>query len=254
MTDINTSIQKNFGNVAENYRHSVVHLSGNDLLRMISLVQAQHDGQLLDVGCGAGHVAVNLAPHFRSVIAYDLTPLMLEQVQKLAQERGVTNLMTQQGNAEQLPYDDHTFDIVTARYNAHHWQHPVRALREILRVLKPNGKFLLSDIVASEDALEDTFLQTIEYLRDDSHVRDHRISEWRNMLEGVGFATSVDMEWLLPLEFESWVQRMATPPAKVAMLKTMLHEANSNLQEAFHIQDNGNFSILGALFVATKPL
>ena len=94
-----------------------------------------HPGHLLDVGTGAGHTAFAFAPHIAEVEALDLTQEMLDQVERGAQERGLTNIHCQLGDAEALPYPDDTFDFVTSRLCAHHFQNAPAFVREVARVL-----------------------------------------------------------------------------------------------------------------------
>jgi len=248
MQDVKASVQQQFGNVAANYATSVVHASGEDLNRMVQVANLLGTEKVLDAGCGAGHTALAFGPHVAQVVAYDLTASMLEQVEQLAIKRGVTNLTTRQGDVEVLPFDDASFDLVVSRYSAHHWPHPARALAEFKRVLKPNGQFILSDIVAAEDPTLDTFLQTIELLRDPSHVRDHSVSQWSAMLRDAGFSSEVEFTWQLPLDFDAWVKRMATPAPYVAILKSLFDGAPSEVREAMDVQSNYRFQIPGALF------
>ncbi|MBA3874465.1 MAG: class I SAM-dependent methyltransferase [Anaerolineae bacterium] len=248
MQDVKASVQQQFGNVAVNYATSTVHASGEDLNRMVQIADLTDAEQVLDAGCGAGHTALAFAPHVAHVVAYDLTASMLEQVERLAAERHIINLSTRQGDVEVLPFANSSFDVVVSRYSAHHWPHPAHALAEFKRVLKPNGQFILSDIVAAEDPTLDTFLQTVELLRDPSHVRDHSISQWTAMLHDAGFTSEVPFTWQLPLDFDSWVTRMATPPANVAILKTLFDGAPSEVHNAMDVQPNYRFQIPGALF------
>ncbi len=248
MQDVKASVQHQFGNVAANYATSAVHASGEDMNRMVQLAELSGMERVLDAGCGAGHTALAFAPYVAEVVAYDLTLSMLEQVEKLSAERQISNLTTQHGDVEKLPFADDTFDRVVSRYSAHHWPHTTVALAEFRRVLKPGGQFILSDIVASEDPTLDTFLQTIELLRDPSHVRDHSISQWGMMLRDMGFATEVLFTWDLPLDFDSWVTRMATPDANVLMIKTLFDGAPTEVRDAMDVQTNYRFQIPGALF------
>jgi ubiquinone/menaquinone biosynthesis C-methylase UbiE len=252
MADIKQSVQNQFGKVAENYRLSTVHAGGEDLQRIVQLVVQNPAQRALDAGCGAGHTAAAIAPHADAVVAFDLTPTMLEQVEALAVERGLTNLTTQEGDVENLPFEDASFDLVTSRYSAHHWPHPQTALHEIARVLQPGGRFILSDIVAHEDPAQDTFLQAIELLRDPSHVRDHSIRQWQAIFAEAGFESEVVFTWLLPLNFDSWVARIATPPLNVEMLKTLFDGASSEVRAAMQLQPDYTFSIPGALFVGRR--
>ncbi len=248
MQDVKAAVQQQFGNVAANYATSIVHASGEDLNRMVQVTELLGTERVLDAGCGAGHTALAFAPYVAQVVAYDLTPSMLEQVEQLAAHRSIANLATYQGDVETLPFDAASFDLVVSRYSAHHWPHPARALAEFRRVLKPNGQFILSDIVAAEDPTLDTFLQTVELLRDPSHVRDHSISQWNMMLRDTGFTSEVLFTWQLPLDFDSWVTRMATPVASVAMIKTLFDGAPSEVCDAMDVHPNYRFQIPGALF------
>jgi SAM-dependent methyltransferase len=254
MMDVKTSVQRQFSDVAANYRTSAVHAAGEDLTRMVQAARLNGTERVLDAGCGAGHTALAFAPGAAEVVAYDLTPTMLEQVENLAAERGVHNVTTRLGDVENLPFEDASFDLVVSRYSAHHWPHPVIALQEFQRVLKPGGQFILSDIVASDAPALDTFLQTIELLRDPSHVRDHRIGEWLGMMDEAGFEGEVIFTWELPLNFDSWVARMATPALNIQMLKTLFDGAPHEVREAMDIQPDYTFTIPGALFLARKTI
>ncbi len=252
MLDVKASVQNQFGNVADNYRTSAVHARGEDLTRMVDVAGLVGAEQILDAGCGAGHTALAFAPFVAHVVAFDLTSAMLEQVERLSRERGINNVITRQGDVEQLPFDDGSFDCVVSRYSAHHWPHPANALSEFKRVLKPGGLFILSDIVAPDDPTQDTFLQTIELLRDPSHVRDHSIPQWTAMLDATGFEAEVIFEWFLPLNFTDWIKRMATPAINESMIKSLFEGAPREVRSAMQVLSDYSFSIPGALFRARK--
>ncbi len=250
--DIKEKVQTRFGDVAANYRTSQVHAAGPDLDLLVAAAPLTADATVLDAGCGAGHAALALAPRAHSVVALDFTPAMLAQVEALAGERGISNVVAQLGDVERLPFPAARFDIVVSRYSAHHWLRPARALAEFRRVLKPAGVFLLSDIMAREDYAQDTFLQAIELLRDPSHVRDYRISEWRALLEGAGFSAEVLQRFELPLHFATWTRRMNTPRQNAAMIKSLFSGASADLRRGFGLPaqisgDDFTFIIPGAV-------
>ncbi len=252
--EIKKSVERQFSQTAANYRRSRVHAAGEDLARMVAEARLSGGEWMLDAGCGAGHTALAFAPHVAEVTAFDLSAEMLAQVEALAQERGLANVRTRRGDVEALPFADGEFDRVVSRYSAHHWPHPEGALTEIRRVLKAGGRFLLSDIVSFDSYICDTYLQTIELLRDPSHVRDHTVAQWVAMFEAAGFAAEVIFEWRVPLDFDDWVARMLTPADNVAMLRKFLTEAPIEVQDALAIQADHDFSLRGALISGRKLL
>lgn len=251
---LKSSVQNQFNQAAANYSTSPIHASGPDLAVMLKAAQLTGQEQLLDAGSGTGHTALTFAPHVRQVVAIDLSEKMLGQGRKLAVERNLGNIDFRQGDVEQLPFDAATFDVITTRYSAHHWPNPLGALAEFRRVLRPNGRLLLGDIVSPEEYLIDTHFQTIELLRDPSHVRDHTLTQWREMLDKAGFHTEVAHTWEVEIDFTSWIQRINTPPQHAAMIRTILAEAPEEVKRALKVQPDTSFTMQAALLRAVPHL
>jgi SAM-dependent methyltransferase len=253
MSDIRDAAQQQFGANAGAYRVSPVHAQGVDLVKLGELARQQRPRRVLDLGCGAGHASVAVAPHAGEVIAFDLTPAMLRQVEILARDRGLTNVATRQGDVQHLPFGDAEFDMLVTRYSAHHWHDPAAAVTAGFRVLVPGGILLLSDIMAPADPLLDTHLQTVELLRDRSHVRDWRVSEWEAMLARAGFESELLLRWDVHLEFTSWITRLATPAKRVDAIRATLDEAPDEVKRFFRVERDHSFNIPGVLLRAIKP-
>ncbi len=232
-----------FGSQAGAYLASPVHARGEDLDRLARLVGTRPAARALDLGCGGGHVAFRLAPAVGQVVACDLSPDMLAAVAAEAVRRGLGNVATEQGLAERLPFADARFDVVASRHSAHHWHDLEAGLREARRVLRPDGLAVFMDVVAPESVLGDTFFQTIEMLRDPSHVRDYSVREWRRAVESAGFAVRSVACHRVWLDFASWTARMRTPEDHVRAIRSLQGRAAAEIAEYFAIEADGSFTI-----------
>ncbi len=232
-----------FGSTAAAYLTSQVHATGADLQTLASAVAATPGAAVLDMGCGAGHASFAVAQHAASVVAYDIAPPMLATVEAAARERGFSNIRTQQGAAEKLPFGDASFDWVVSRMSAHHWHDVPLALAEVRRVLKPGGRVLFIDIAGGEHPLLDTHLQAVEVLRDGSHIRDYRADEWLSFFAAAGFEAVVRERWRLDIEFASWVARMKTPQPRVEAIRSVWASAPDEVREYFDVKEDGSFKL-----------
>jgi len=230
------SPQEQFGPVAAEYAAFSYHAAGPDLQPMLQAAEMAGHERVLDIGCGPGHTALLFATRAKEVVALDPTPAMLDQARALARERGLDNLSFECASAEAIPFPDHSFDRVTSRQSAHHYPDLRAALREVARVLRPEGRFVLIDSVAPEEPEVDDFLNCIELLRDPTHVRDYRVSEWREMFAEVGLTLRDLQHWDIPLDFDDWVRRSRTPEPKVAELRRCLGAASREVKSGLHLK------------------
>ena len=239
--DVKRSVEKQFAAVAANYASHPVMSTGPELGRMVELGVRSGTERVLDLGCGAGHTALAFAPRVAEVVAVDLAEAMLAEGRRLASERGIPNVDFRLGDVEQLALPDSSFEVVTSRFSAHHYPAPTRALAEVVRVLRPGGTFLLVDSVAPEAPGCDSFLNTMEVLRDPSHVRDHRVSEWEAMFAAAGLTPLVHERWGLELDFDSWVERIGTPVPEIEMLRRLMDRSPAEAREALAIGRPGPY-------------
>lgn len=243
-------VEKQFGDRADAYLQSRVHAQGADLVRLSEWLQGGKDAAVLDIGCGAGHASFTVAEQVAEVTAYDLSDKMLKVVGEAAQARGLNNVMTRQGPAESLPFEAGHFDVVISRYSAHHWHDVGLALREIKRVLKPGGKFILMDIASPGHPVLDIWLQTAEMLRDPSHVQNYSQGEWLSMVNASGMIVKTLVADRLDLDFTAWVERMRTPDAMVKAIRLLQQQVSDRVRTHFAMQDDGSFSTDTIMFVA----
>ncbi len=240
-----------FGSNAQAYFDSADHAAGGDLLAIARLVAGRPDCCVLDLGCGGGHVTYAAAPYAGDVVACDLSIEMLAVVADEAARRGFGNVATRQGSAENLPFSDAAFDMVLSRFSAHHWGDLGQALREMRRVVKPDGLAVVVDVVSpGRTALHDTFLQAVELLRDPSHVRDYSPTEWSDALRAAGFEPAEPVAARLRLAFAPWIARIGTPPSLVAAIRELQARMPPAVAEHFAIEADGSWTLDTALFEA----
>jgi ubiquinone/menaquinone biosynthesis C-methylase UbiE len=244
---------KQFGARAASYLNSAVHAKGADLDRLTDFVRKSKPACVLDLGCGAGHASFAAAAgEAGRVIAYDPSEDMLAVVAAEGARRGFTNLETRAGAAEVLPFESGTFDLIVTRYSAHHWASVPKALAECARIASPGARLIVIDLIAPETPLFDTSLQVVEFLRDASHVRDYRASEWRAMQEAAGFRSPTVTSWKLTMDFNSWIERIGTPPERVAALRAVFAALPSEVKQYFQVAPDLSFVTDSAWFETTR--
>lgn len=259
-------VRQQFGAHAQEYATSRVHAKGASLARLVELLDPQSTWTVLDVATAAGHTAFALAPHVASVTATDITPEMIPVAQNVAAEKGITNVSYRTADAEALPFDDASFDLVTCRIAPHHFPNVDAFVRESYRVLKPGGLLAVVDNVVpgGDDATPDgqaqraagVYVNAFELRRDPSHVRCLSQEEWRAELAAAGFAHLHDETAPKRMEFAPWVKRMGADDAAQAEIRRMLLDAPPAAATFFAVEGEGEelaFHLIEAIFVARKP-
>ena len=111
-----------------------------------------------------------------------------------------------QGRAEQLPFDDGSFDLITCVNSLHHIARPPRALDEMARVLAPGGRIVLEDFIADDDPARARRWEEIERIRDPEHGRLITAGEPRVPLLGAGLDLDAEEMWLRLFEVDPWLE------------------------------------------------
>lgn len=125
-------------------------MHGEEFQRLRTEVLQSVAGEVLEIGIGTGLNLRHYGPNVSRVRAVDPNPMLPARV---AERRGGVSFPVEiaHQNAERLPYDDHTFDCVVSTWTLCTIFDPVRALQEVGRVLKPEGRFLFLEHGRSDD-------------------------------------------------------------------------------------------------------
>lgn len=231
--DQKAKVQSQFGVAADDYATSDVHARGESLEVLLELVPPESDWKVLDVAAGAGHTALLFAPHVAHVTATDLTESMLAKTRELAATRRLENIATQPADAENLPFDDAAFDLLTCRLGFHHFPHPKRALSEFARVIKPGGKLALTDNITVEDSEAAEYYNVYEKLRDPSHHRVCSLAELKSMMATAGFQVEASRRLSKEMEFHEWADRQRVSDANKTKLLEMMRAIPAALEPLF---------------------
>lgn len=143
-------VRDEFTRQAETFSASAAITDAALTQRFIDALGAAVEGSVLDVACGPGILSAAIAKSARDVVAFDLTPEMLKKAAQRCKEAGLANVSFREGNAAELPFADAAFDAAVTRLSVHHFDRPERVMSEIFRVLRPGGRFVIADVISSE--------------------------------------------------------------------------------------------------------
>ena len=239
--DHKRQVQTQFGDTAANYVTSPGHARGDDLADLAAWAAPLGGGDrlALDIATGGGHTARAIAAHYGRVVASDLTHQMLTTAAAFIRGQSVTNVSYSCADAEQLPFKDDSFDLVTCRIAPHHFDDVRRFVYEVARVLRPGGYFLLIDNLAPDDPDLGAFLNHVEALRDPTHVRVLSQAEWRDLVTGAGLIVEDTLVHPKTHPFASWLDRANVPASQRPVVEAAFRDAPPAAHVAFTITSDG---------------
>lgn len=119
----------------------------------IQYLDLKEGEKILDLGCGRGGETLEAAKHVGEdgfAWGLDLTPRMIELAQERAQQEHVGNVEFLVASMDQIPLNDNSLDAVLSNCAINHVEDKVAVYREIYRVLKHGGRFVVSDIMTEQ--------------------------------------------------------------------------------------------------------
>ena len=207
-------IREQFTRTADVYARMRQTTDERGLEALVGLSGAGSSDRVLDVACGPGFLTMAFARKCREATGFDATDAFLRLARAEAKVRDLGNLCFEYGDAEDLPFSDASFEVVSCRAAFHHFRNPARVLGEMVRVLSPSGRILVADLLGSEDATKAQLHDRIEQLCDPTHVRALPESEMVRLFEEAGLRIARRFPSTLDYELDEWMAHGA--PAKAA--------------------------------------
>ncbi|HTQ59176.1 MAG TPA: methyltransferase domain-containing protein [Candidatus Solibacter sp.] len=225
MTEHNDVIRESFTTQAQTFAANPWVTDEERIRRLVVAARLTGNERVLDIATGPGYIAEAFARGAREAVGVDLTDAMLAIARDRTKERGVSNISFRAADAQHLPFENGSFDVVVCRLAFHHLQKPLTVLREMARVCGSGGKVVVEDIFASEFPQRAAYQDRWEILRDPSHVRTLPLSELLRLFRDSNLETDFlsTADDLTP-EVERWLVTTKVPPDREAEIRTLLDE------------------------------
>ncbi len=223
--DVKAQARERFSQFAQGYVTSPGHAHGDDLDRLLEVAAPQPGWLACDIATGGGHTALKIAPHVRRMVATDYALPMLDAARSFISGKGAANVAYVPADAENLPFAEGSFDLITCRIAPHHFPDIFRFVREAARALKPGGRLVVEDHVVPEDKRAAAYIEAFERLRDPSHNRALSDTEWRNDFLDAGLSVEQAERIDRPDKLLPWAERQGCTPEVIAHLQILLAQA-----------------------------
>lgn len=221
---------------------------------MVAFARPRKGERVLDVATGPGFVGVEFAKRGLDVIGTDITVEMLTHAKKLRRRNGATMELVL-AEASHQPFRRETFDIALSRLAFHHMRDPAKAVESMRSLVKPGGRIVVADLVVSEDDGIADFHNRFERVRDPSHVRTLKLTEWKKIVRGLGLRLDRVGLSKVRLEVVEWANRAGFPNERIHELVDMLETAPESAKMSLNVfHRNGLLFFLNtrAILVGTR--
>ena len=234
----NESIISQFTKQAIPFTKLSEHSNHYGLELITELARPQKTDTVLDVACGPGIVACELAKSVFHVTGIDITPAMIEQARQMQKERKLDNMDWKIGDIIRLPFDDSLFSLVITRYSFHHLVEPAKVLDEMIRVCKPGGRIIVID-ATPESSKADEY-NKVEKLRDPTHVKAFSFEKLKNMMEKAGLINLESKCQNLEMELEKLLEASFPNQENIENIRILFREdvQNDNLGMKSFLKEN----------------
>lgn len=228
-------IRSSFSAQAEQFESDKMNFSKKEYLDYtVKLMELNKRDKVLEVAAGTCACGRSIAPLVKEVICLDATDAMLNVGREEAAKSGIGNMQFVNGLAEQIPYEEGTFDVVLSRLAFHHFAEIEKPFEEMARVLKKGGKLVTIDMEAAREDLRE-LEDHLETLRDFSHVKNRSVQEFETLYENNHIKIIKKETTQIAVSLDAWLELTKTPSEKrefirEQLLNEMEHGAETGFQ------------------------
>jgi SAM-dependent methyltransferase len=187
------------------------------LSRLVDFAEPETEDVCLDVSFGHGPVAAAIRPRVRGTTVVDVAPQPVRAAD-------VPAPATVRADPRALPFRDHSFTMVTMHFTLYRLPDAPRVLREMLRVCRPDGRLIISDLIRTSHPGGDRDL--LERLRDPDHPGTPSISRLAEVLAGAGAAVRRFDVFTIERPAEPWLTTTGDPIAATQLRRALTAEVD----------------------------
>jgi len=212
--------------------------------------------RVLDVACGPGFLTRAFARSGARATGIDATEAFLEFARAEARDEGLSTVEFRAGDAERLPFDDESFDVVACRAAFHHFPRPARVLGEMARVCRRGGRVLVADMLGHDDAERAALHDRIERLCDPTHVRAIPAAELERLFAEAGLRIVAAPRSTMDYDAHEWIAHGGPDADTVREILTLLEDAIDGDRAGLRVRrEDGRlrFTHQTGLFIGERP-
>jgi ubiquinone/menaquinone biosynthesis C-methylase UbiE len=199
LTDIEKVNEAEWDLRAENFddrKYSILRFFQKRLIKKLDLKEGQ---KILDIGCGTGWAVLHIADIIKEdgkAYGIDLSSKMIE-IAKL-KSSNYKNVYFFKSPAKSLPFEDNYFDLIISTNAFHHFSDPLKALKEVSRVLVPRGKIFIVDLTANSFIMRMTDKRVKKM--DPGHVKFYSTAEFQSLFEQSNLKHKKSKRFMWPMK------------------------------------------------------
>jgi SAM-dependent methyltransferase len=200
---------------------------------IIDLARPARADAALDCGCGAGQLALSLAPVVGTIEAVDADAEVLKEAERLAAELHVGGVVFRHADLHELPYPAGRFDLVVAYRVLHLQADPAAILREMARVLAGGGRIVVDEPIVDEST--DRHFNELARLREPAHWRYYSAAEYEELFKECGLRVAESRQVRRSVDLDYWIEAAQTPPRNAEMIRERVRSLPVPVQAAMDV-------------------